>query len=318
MQYLYIDSNIWLSLYHFSSDDLEQFWKLKDIVGKTLQLVIPEQTKNEVRRNRDAKVKDALSKFETISIQFPAFCKSYEEYFSISSQVSSLKEAHKIWMKKIQEDVARHQLPADEMIDDFFDSIPSLECSLESVQLAEIRYKSGNPPGKDNKLGDAINWECLLAGIPDGNDLFFVSADKDYVSPIDETQFNSFLIYEWNKRKKAHIVFYKSLVGFLKEHVSDIELLDEQEKNDLIEALEDSNNFANTHALIAKLAKHTDWSDDQKRRLFSAARDNSQVSRILSDDDLFEFFKALMSQKTSKESILEDIKLEIDFLDLPF
>lgn len=318
MQYLYIDSNIWLSLYHFSSDDLEQFGKLKDLVGKTLQLVIPEQTKNEVRRNRDAKVKDALSKFETISIQFPAFSKSYEEYSLISSQVYSLKEAQKTWMKKIKDDVAKHQLPADELIDNFFDSIPSLECSLESINLAEIRYKSGNPPGKDNKLGDAINWECLLAGIPNGNDLFFVSADKDYASPIDETLFNSFLAYEWNEKKESHIVFYKSLVGFLKDHVSDIELLDEQEKNDLIDALADSYNFANTHALISKLSKYTDWSDDQKRRLFSAARENSQVSRILADDDLYEFFQALMSKNTSKDSILEDIETEIDILDLPF
>ena len=29
MKYLFLDSNIWLSLYHFSSDDLEQFAKLK-------------------------------------------------------------------------------------------------------------------------------------------------------------------------------------------------------------------------------------------------------------------------------------------------
>lgn len=318
MQYLYIDSNIWLSLYHFSSDDLEQFGKLKDLVGKTLQLVIPEQTKNEVRRNRDAKVKDALSKFETISIQFPAFSKSYEEYSSISSQVNALKDAHKTWMKKIKDDIAKHQLPADEMIDDFFDSIPSLECSPETIHLAETRYKSGNPPGKDNKLGDAINWECLLAGIPNGNDIFFVSADKDYASPIDENQFNSFLTYEWNTKKESQIVFYKSLVGFLKDHISDIELLDEQEKNDLIDALADSYNFANTHALISKLSKYTDWSDDQKRRLFTAARDNSQVNRILTDDDLFEFFQALMSQKTSEDSILEDIKAEIYSLDLPF
>ncbi len=318
MQYLYIDSNIWLSLYHFSNDDLEQFGKLKDLVGKTFQLIIPEQTKNEVRRNRDAKVKDALSKFETISIQFPAFSKSYEEYSSISSQVHSLKNAHKTWMKKIKEDIANHQLPADEMIEEFFKTIPSLECSSDLIHLAEIRYKAGNPPGKDNKLGDAINWECLLAGIPNGNDLFFVSADKDYASPIDESQFNSFLTHEWNEKKESHIVFYKSLVGFLNDHVSDIELLDEQEKNDLIDALADSYNFANTHALISKLSKYTDWSDDQKRRLFSAAIENSQVSLILADDDLYEFFQALMDQKTSKDSILEDIKMEINFLNLPF
>ena len=64
MKNLFIDANIWLSLYHFSSDDLEQFSKLKELVGTDIRLFIPSQIRNEVQRNRDAKIKDALTKFE--------------------------------------------------------------------------------------------------------------------------------------------------------------------------------------------------------------------------------------------------------------
>ena len=36
MKNLFIDANIWLSLYHFTSDDLEQFGKLKSLIGTDL------------------------------------------------------------------------------------------------------------------------------------------------------------------------------------------------------------------------------------------------------------------------------------------
>ena len=65
MKNLFLDSNIWLSLYHFSGDDLEQFSKLKELNGTILKIYIPEQTRNEVQRNRDAKIKDAMMNMET-------------------------------------------------------------------------------------------------------------------------------------------------------------------------------------------------------------------------------------------------------------
>ena len=61
---LFIDANIWLSLFHFSNDDLEQFSKLRDLIGAGIVLYIPEQISHEVYRNRENKLKDALEKFE--------------------------------------------------------------------------------------------------------------------------------------------------------------------------------------------------------------------------------------------------------------
>ena len=44
MKNLFIDSNIWLSLYHFTSDDLTQFEKLKDFLDKDIKLYPVEWT----------------------------------------------------------------------------------------------------------------------------------------------------------------------------------------------------------------------------------------------------------------------------------
>ena len=64
MMNLFLDSNIWLSLYHFTNDDLEQFEKLKDMVNKSIRLFVPQQVYREIVRNRESKLKDALKCFD--------------------------------------------------------------------------------------------------------------------------------------------------------------------------------------------------------------------------------------------------------------
>ena len=51
---------------------------------------------------------------------------------------------------------------------------------------------------------------------------------------------------------------------------------EDQEKQDLINALEDSESFKNTHAVIAALSEFTGWSEKQKRKLLNIALDNTQ------------------------------------------
>ena len=66
----------------------------------------------------------------------------------------------------------------------------------------------GNPPGKDNKYGDAVNWECLLDNVPNGEDLYFISADKDYRSLIHHENMNPFLIKEWKIKKFKYLFLF--------------------------------------------------------------------------------------------------------------
>lgn len=68
MKNLFLDSQIWLDLYYFSNDDLTQFKKLKDMLGTDIRLFVTEQVKNEVKRNRENKIKAALSQFQELKI----------------------------------------------------------------------------------------------------------------------------------------------------------------------------------------------------------------------------------------------------------
>lgn len=294
MKNLFIDSNIWLSLYHFTSDDLTQFEKLKNLLGKDIRLWIPYQVYDEVLRNREAKIKDAFKKFEFSKIQYPVFCQQYDEYTQFTTDYDELLKRHTAWKRKIVGDIQSVNLPADKTIKLLFKATGLLKCD-SVVDKAYNRYRIGNPPGKDNKFGDAINWECLLQNVPDGEDLYLISADKDYRSTLFDGMLNPFLDNEWKQKKRGKVHFYTSLVSFLGEHVKEIKLKTETEKQELIEKLVNSPNFITTHGVIAMMNKYTDWTATQIENLCSAVVDNTQVGRILGDDDVFEFFSRLLN-----------------------
>lgn len=318
MKNVFIDANIWLSLYHFTNDDLEQFSKLERLVGVDIRLFIPDQIYNEVYRNREVKIKDALDRFEKFDLVFPAFCKNYDEYKTFYPKFKELKDSHKEWLKKVREDIVNQNSPADIVLRDFFQSTSIIECDHTIIDRGVLRYNIGNPPGKDRKYGDAINWECLLESVPDHEDLFFISADRDYASAYDDTQFNLFLNREWENKKHSKIIFFKSLVNFLNRHFKDIQLNTEKEKDDLIMGLEGSRSFATTHGLIKELTKYADWSIRQIDDMCGAALWNDQVGWILGDNDVNDFYKALLSNinfdKVANENIakIRDKLVEID------
>ncbi|EMC52962.1 haloacid dehalogenase-like hydrolase [Streptococcus mutans] len=74
---------------------------------------------------------------------------------------------------------------------------------------------------------------------------------------------------------------------------------EEQEKIDLIDALESSGNFKNTHNIIRKLSKCENWQDDEIIDLLSIGFHNSQVRYILGDQDIKVFYKKILEKAPS-------------------
>ena len=296
MKNLFIDSNIWLSLYHFTSDDLQQFNKLEERIDSEIRLIIPIQVHYEIIRNREKKLKESLEKFTMKSIQYPVFCKGYEEYSQFQKDYNDLLKRFKAWDQKIREDIKTRNLPADNTIRTFFEKAGIVPCE-DYIEDAVIRYNIGNPPGKDKKYGDAINWECLLSIIPEGEDLYFVSADQDYQSELFKDSLHSFLRMEWEQRKKSNIYYFTNLVSFLSEHIKDIELKTEKEKQELIEQLKSSTSYQTTHGIIGMLYQHSSFLDSQIEDICAAVEDNNQVGDILLDPDILFFYGNLLSKQ---------------------
>ena len=281
MKNVFIDSQIWLSLYDFSSDDLDQFSKLNDLIDKDIKIFLTKQVVEEVRRNRDNKIKESLSQFKKVNIQTPNLCKGYEEYKAFIVLTKKLQALHKDLLGIDENDIEVEKLHADNVINDIYGKIEIIDRTPDIINEAILRYNIGNAPGKEKSYGDAINWITLLKVAPDGEDMFLISSDSDFRSSLHDNRLNKFLSKEWKEIKSSEIFLYRSLTEFFNLHLKDIELKTENLKNLLIEQLRQSFNYANTHSIIKKLSEYASWTTDQAIDLLRAADSSSQVSDII-------------------------------------
>lgn len=305
MKHLYIDTNIYLSFYHLSSDDLEELKKLVVLIkNDSIALYSPKQTIDEFYRNRDSKISDALSKFreEKLNNQFPQMCKEYKEYNELKAVIKEYDKLKNALHDKLYSDIKDETLKADKLIYELFDLAITSETTDEIYNKAKFRYDIGNPPGKNKSYGDAINWETLLCDIPHKEDLHFVSDDKDYYSEIDKDAFNSFLNNEWQFQKRSEIHYYKKISDFFKTNFPDIKLADEYEKDILITELTDSGSFASTRSALRKLIKFEpeSFTSKQLNDIAKAAVLNSQISWISSDYDINEYLNGIIQPNEAK------------------
>ena len=278
-----------LTFSHFTNDELEELSKLIVLLeeGK-IKLYVPKQVVNEFKRNREVKIADALKKFkgEKLDNTFPVFCKEYKEYSEMRRAIAEYEKNKKELLDKLKDSIDSYSLKADEVIDKIFEKANVIEFNHELIEKSKLRYDLGNPPGKKNSYGDALNWESLLETIEDNEELFFLSDDKDYFSEIDNKKFNRFLENEWQDCKNSKIVFYKSISDFFKDKYPDIKLASELQKDILITILEESSSFKMARYNLHRLSAIDNFSSDQMEKIFKIANHNNQIYNIGSDSDI--------------------------------
>jgi len=283
---LFIDTNIFLGFYHLSSEDLEELRKLSVLMrqGK-ITLYLPKQVVDEFSRNRDSKIADALKRFrdDKLNDQFPQMSKEYDEYKTMREGIGQYAKAKSALLDKLTIDIEGHNLKADAIIKQLFDTARIIDVSPDILERARTRCEMANPPGKAKSCGDAINWESLLEACPHSEDLHFITDDADYFSELRDDRFSSFLLDEWHERKTSEILFLKRLSSFFKDNFPDIKLASELEKQLLITDLTQSPTFASTKHTLKKLSKFTDFTDDELNEIVLAAISNNQIYWIMGD-----------------------------------
>ena len=294
---LFIDTNILLSFYHLTDEDLEELRKLIVLIEQgEIVLFLPSQVQDEFKRNRDGKIADGLKRLtdQRLPSQFPAICKHYDEYDALRKLVREYDEVRNSLLDKMNADISDRKLKADQITEDLFSQARVVQVDETIVLAAQTRCDTGNPPGKRGSLGDALNWETVLASVPDAEDLYFISDDSDYASALDKNAFDSFLLGEWQRKKMSDLVFYRRLSSFFKDQFPEIKLASEVKKEMLIRGLSSSPNFATTHTLIGRLSAFSEFTRPQLNALVNAAVMNNQVHQIMGDPDIWEFFNALI------------------------
>lgn len=294
--HVFIDTNILLTFYHFSDEELDA---LNDVFAShehgAATVHLTEQVQDEFRRNREAKIKDALKRFKEtkFSPQLPSFMKAYDEFTEIRKLASDLKLKAKAILEKADTDIAKEDLVADALIRDIFDKSEIIATTDEVYQQARKRMDVGNPPGKNSSIGDAINWLTLLRTVPEGENIHIISADGDFFSQIDDKRAHPFLGKEWAKNKKSTMRVYRTLSAFLGEHFDGVAFSFDKEKDGLIDDLALCGSFASTHGVIAKLENYGYFSRAEVERILQAAVDNDQVRWIVTDYDVSDFLNRI-------------------------
>ena len=302
---LFIDTNILLSFYSLNQDDLAELNKIIDAIEKQqITLLLTDQIINEFYRNREQRIDGAIKSFrtQTFSTQFPQLCEDYPEIDTLREALKHHEQAHAALNTRILVDIKAKTLKADRIIQSLFSLGRKLSPDLTTVERAKLRMSVGNPPGKNNSLGDAINWESLLNETLTGEDLYFITGDKDYCSALNDDEFSDFLLTEWDSLKQTKIYFYKRLSSFCKEQFPEITLATARDKDFLIRDLVNSQSITNTQIAIAKLSYYSEFTAAQVNTIVGAAISNRQVGWSVEDDKVKSFLRSVV---TNNEQYLD-------------
>ena len=313
---LFIDTNIFLSFYHFSKDDLGEIHKLTVLIENgEVVLWLPEQVKDEFKRNRENKINDSMKNLEEQKnkTQFPEICKDYNEYQEMRDLQTEYNKKLSSQIQKVTEDIEKRTLRADKKILELFDKAKTIEKTQELIEKARFRMDVRNPPGKDRSLGDAINWEGLLAEIPIFEKLYIVSNDKDYYSVRDKDKPKDFLIDEWDRVHNEEVIFYQRLSQFFMKHYPDIKLAPELEKELDIKSLVNSRSFESTHLSVLKLEEYAEFNKSQANEMVQVGISNDQINWILSDHNVYCFYRDLLDnhKKVIEDELYEQMNEEL-------
>ena len=301
MRRVFLDANIYLSFYHLSKDDLSELEKFVRLVRDgEVYLVINSVIIDEVFRNRANKIADGLKNFRSLRFNphAPAYVRTLPKFLDLSQQIRRITALHAEIMNDLDASIREEGLEADKLIKSLFDNAVNLKVDNTIMQRARLRQELRNPPGKPDSLGDRINWETLLHDKAEKKrDLVIVSDDGDFASGYDTERIDEFLAGECRNTDKdnklSECELFVRLSTYLNKYHPGIDLNDEKKKDELIANLAESSNFATTHTLIEKMSEFEQFTKRQAHDLFKTLAENNQVSWIISDDDVQEFYQEL-------------------------
>ena len=121
---LFIDSNIFLSFYDFTSEDLIELNKLVSLIkNRKIDLLLLQQVEDETLRRREEIINKSFKEFKKKikpPLQFPSYCKTYEQYSRMQDMLKELRNSHQEMISDLEQDIEGHRLSADSLLEKLF------------------------------------------------------------------------------------------------------------------------------------------------------------------------------------------------------
>ncbi len=128
--HVFVDTNILLDFYYFSSEDLDALANVFASQEKGAASVhITDQVVSEFHRNREVKIIEALRRFREFrrGLQLPHFMRAYREFSKAEAVAKELQTTLAALEKQAETDIAQSKLHADELIRGVFSSASILK-----------------------------------------------------------------------------------------------------------------------------------------------------------------------------------------------
>lgn len=173
---LFIDTNIYLSFYELSKDD-------NKTLGNTFllntedefRLLCSQQVADEFWRMRPKVISSSLKNLNELRPPaVPTMAMELAETKVYEERRKLLAASHKALIGALESKIAAKELFADILVKGVFAKATKMAVGAELLQRARDRVDCGNPPGKKGSLGDAINWELLLANEPSTKNMIII------------------------------------------------------------------------------------------------------------------------------------------------
>jgi len=221
MKYIFIDSNTYRHIFSENegfSDDIKTI--LINLIDKQhIKLLLPQQVKDEVERNRYEEwylneKKDFEKKIEINTKEIEEFDKSLKNHKKelacikkrIQNDNNKLNKEKNLLRTRYRGDRSK----ANQKLKQVFDKAEVIKETSIILDNARLRLEKGNPP-KDSKLGDALIWESLLSFLSQNKvkaTLIFIARDNN---AWGKDGFNLWLKKELKESTNTDIIFTKAL-----------------------------------------------------------------------------------------------------------
>ena len=314
--HLFIDTNVLLGFLAYTKDDLDELEKLVTLIDAgAIRLHLSRQVVDEFYRNRESKLAESLAKFKASPDKgCPSFMQSFEEYTKYTKALAIFEKSQSDLINKAKEHAEKRTLLADELFSKLAAAAKVTDISDKAYLSALRRHRLGNPPGKDNvTVGDELNWELLLEAAPESVDLHIVSKDGDFASKLNPAVPKSFLADEWAARIGGKLYLYSQIGQFFEANFLGEDFLLKAEKQDAIENLIGSVNFASTHSAISAMEPYIRFlTKDEANDVISGCLSNSQIRWIVGDPDVYSFLKSIYLK--FGESLSESLRPRLEEL----
>jgi hypothetical protein len=101
----------------------------------------------------------------------PRLVAHYPEVDTYLKTVKSLKKFHNDLIERAKKDALAEELPADKLFSALMAVSSPIKADKDDLKAARERTERNDPPGKEGSFGDRLNWELLLAYVPNGADI---------------------------------------------------------------------------------------------------------------------------------------------------